>query len=846
MIILIMTEKEKLYRLIDDGYTLVFPTEESARVFSVSYVLDLQKGLLADSVIAFDKFEKLFYPDDGRSEITDSQRIVFSYYAAENLSGLFRYFVSEDHPEIKGRLHTFIASMLGRLDEVMSVTVRKRDALADAMLVRAEYSRYLSELNLRDKVLEEPFIPADLGKYAIVMPSAFPKERKLLKLLSSSGNVRFIDSETSLDTPLYVFSNEKSEIRAMFLKIRKLIDNGTDLSDIVIVTAALERVSPYLEKEAYLHDIPLDFVSGASPLSYPAGSFLSMLRDIYQSHYSIESLKSLFLDPAIPFSRPDALRAFIARAISDSVSFASAKDDRYARIDSEEIGDIYRTFRKDLDALMRETRPERITPLLHALMSHMLIKDQFNGNEDDKDTYSFAMNALQDFLADTGKAGSAGFGFSIPLFPEFISYLEGIMYVPRKKAGGIKIYPFTQDAAVYAPYRFIISLNESDGAKRVKDAAFFSDYELDERGEEDITENILRAYDAFSDNLYLSAASETYEGAVLPLMKLRQEKGNIDLDDPWRYECSLTDGRIYPLQREGFDKAMHSSLKRRIYSEDIARGMNGKPEKGTLMLSFSKVDKYRQCPFAYAMRYRFLLDENRHFVSEETDNLEIGTRLHSVMEQFYKEGGRWPEKRIPEIFDQEMDLWQDGKRHGDDGSIVSVRASDLRPSQNMVINIRKRFLQNMIDLAIRMNDEAEVFEDGVERNFRSDSEGHGYILDGKADRIASMPEGLVIYDYKKGRAFSKDKITDKSLQFYIYRLLVERELSMHVARASFVTLTDGKISDIDLSESDDYVLSVLDEAAEGMRKGSWTALPDEDKCGSCSFRMICRRRFTVQ
>ena len=264
------------------------------------------------------------------------------------------------------------------------------------------------------------------------------------------------------------------------------------------------------------------------------------------------------------------------------------------------------------------------------------------------------------------------------------------------------------------------------------------------------------------------------------------------------------------------------------------------------MLSFSKVDKYRQCPFAYAMRYRFLLDENRHFVSEETDNLEIGTRLHSVMEQFYKEGGRWPEKRIPEIFDQEMDLWQDGKRHGDDGSIVSVRASALRPSQNMVINIRKRFLQNMIDLAIRMNDEAEVFEDGVERKFRSDIEGHGYILDGKADRIASMPEGLVIYDYKKGRAFSKDKITDKSLQFYIYRLLVERELSMHVARASFVTLTDGKISDIDLSESDDYVLSVLDEAAEGMRKGSWTALPDEDKCGSCSFRMICRRRFTVQ
>ena len=60
---------EDLYRMVDQNLILVFPTEESARAFSVSYVLERKKGILASSVIAFDRFAEQFYHDGGTADL---------------------------------------------------------------------------------------------------------------------------------------------------------------------------------------------------------------------------------------------------------------------------------------------------------------------------------------------------------------------------------------------------------------------------------------------------------------------------------------------------------------------------------------------------------------------------------------------------------------------------------------------------------------------------------------------------------------------------------------------------------------------------------------------------------
>ena len=848
-----MDAKERLYGLIDEGYALVFPTEESARAFSVSYVRDRRKGLLAGSAIAFDTFQGMFYGEsEGRREADDIDITVFSHYAAARLSGSFTYFSSASYPEVKERMSTFMKSMLASIDEVMASPVRRKEAHHDAAIILGQYRRYLDALSLSDRRLGQMRMPALGRRYALLMPKAFPKERRLASFIAGQDGIAIIDDLPSAEPVLESYANEKSELRSMFIRIRELAGKGVDLADIIISSPSLDRVRPYLEKEAYLHSIRLAFVSGSSPLESPAGSFLSSLRDIYQSHYQIDALKSLFLNPAMPFRHPEALRAFIGRAIADSIAYASGRpaDDRYARIEDDaypEAGRSYRAFRRDLDRLMAETRPRKAVEHLHTLMSHLLKDEQFSEDENDRDMYSFAMDALSSFAAAAERAAEAGFPVSRPIFPAFISYLEGIKYVPRKKAGGVRVYPFGQDAAIPVRFRFIIGLNENDAARVVKDAPCLSDYEVEDRPEDDITAEVLKAYGAMTGELHLSASQETYSGSVLPLMKLARRQASSPRDDLWRFEGYLPCSMIFPLQKEGYSAASASSFRRRPYDEDVARGAAGKPLAGQLRMSFSKVDKYRRCPFAYAMEYGFGLDADRAFVIGPVDHLEIGSRLHSVFEAFYEEGGQDPDERIPAIFDEVMALWQDGKILEGDGTIRSMRPSASRPSAIQVISLRRKYVPNMVRLAVMMNSETDTISGGTERKFVQEAEGHGYILEGKADRIASSPSGgLVIYDYKKGSAFSSADLGDKSLQFYIYRFLAERELHRHVERAAFVTIADCRISDADLSLGDDGMLSVLDEAADGMRNGRWIAIPDDGRCGRCGFRTICRRRFSVQ
>ena len=85
--------------MVEKGTVLVFPTEESARVFSVEYVARRGKGLLASSVVAFDRFASIFMPGSaGRKAALGAERILFSEYAASVLSPHMCYFSSPGYP----------------------------------------------------------------------------------------------------------------------------------------------------------------------------------------------------------------------------------------------------------------------------------------------------------------------------------------------------------------------------------------------------------------------------------------------------------------------------------------------------------------------------------------------------------------------------------------------------------------------------------------------------------------------------------------------------------------------------------------------------------------------------
>lgn len=839
-----MSVMSGLFDLVESGIVLVFPTEESARAFSVRYVQERKRGLKASSVIAFDTFYSLLLSSDGgRTAAGDVDRLLFSEYAASVLSDRFRYFVSHRYPEVKERLAPYLRSMLQGLPESHGVSKRDGRAEADIALLEHEYRRYLVSLGLYEPSFEELSVPVFSADHALVMPSAFPKEERAVEALEGNPRVRFIEAPFPSGLTIRRYGNEKEEIRALFIAIRSLLDDGVPFSDIVISTSAEERLRPYLEEESYLFDIPLEFVAGRSPLSYPSGAFLSSLSEIYTTRYSLQALKRFFLNPAIPFRDHDALVSFIEFAVANSISSApSFEHDRYLRIPKAMGGDWYRTLRFTLDKLMAETDPERIIPELHALMGGLLADEQFSGNAEDADVYSFAMDALSSFLSAVRRAEEKGYSSSRPLFPLFISYLRDTRYVPRGRGGGVRVYPLTQDAALAVRHRFIIALNDEESARTVRKASFLSDYEIEgERSEEDITRDIIACYSSFSDDLVLSASSETYAGFALPLSIL-ESVDSYAPDDPWRSESSFPEcGRIYPLQRTGFERGHVTAMRDIPAEEDLTSSLHGVPLEKPLRISFSSFDDYRHCPFVYALRHRFGLDRPLSFEVATLDAAEMGNRLHRVLERFYQMDERSADEDIPRIFSEEMEAWKSGEGMG----AYAMRATDL-----IVSYLRSVYLGNLIEVARRMDELSRPLEEGGLESWLSRTfEEEGFLLSGKIDRLAfsAAGEGLVIFDYKSRGSFSGAEAGRKGYQMYIYRLLTESAYEgKGVDAAYFVTLRDGAVSSFPMERSDEDIIGEIAAAASSMAEGDWHAISSDENCQGCDYRSICRRRFVVR
>ncbi len=835
-----MSALTDLFDLVEKGVVLVFPTEESARSFSVRYVQERRKGIKASSVIAFDTFSSLFFPRlDNLEEVSEIDRLLFSEYAALNLYDKFHYF-SSSYPEVQDRLSGFIKMMLRSLSDAALLKLRNRNAGGDLHLIMHEYTAFLSALNLYESSFEAPVIPELEHEYALIMPSAFPKEERIVEALKGHDKVKIIDDLTFSLPTLSKYTNEKEEIRALFHSIRALLDNGVTFSDIVISTSADERLRYYLESESYRFDIPLSFVSGRSPLSSASGAFLSSLSEIYTSNYSIASLKSFFLNPSIPFKNKDELLSFIEVSIANSITSAPSIDtDRYLRIPSKDGGDNYRTLRFTLDKLMSEKDPSKLLGLIHALMAGLLVDEEFSENEEDRYVYSFAMNELSAFVRSVRNAKAKGFEIDKPLFPIFIKYLEKTRYVSREKKEGIRVYPFTEDAALPVRYRFIIALNDEESIRKTKKAQFLSDYEIEgERREEDITRNILSCYAAFSDNLFLSASSETYKGFSLPLSALSAENAESGMDS-WKEESVLGEvERIYPLQRAGYRAALASSLRERPYDEDFTYGHLGKPLAPPLSLSFSSFDAYKKCQYVYALKYRFGLNNILLMESSMLDVAERGTKLHKVLERYYKEGGGDPDTVIPHLFDEEMENWKNG---------VGLSSFEQRATDLIVENTRAVYLDNLITIVHEMDKISSTAEDGLERWLEHSVDDIGVILKGKIDRLGVSEDGeYLIFDYKSGKKFSKNDLSTMRYQMFFYKLLAEGECNGSVSKAYFISLRDGKLTDVDLSVSDEEVLDQLKIVAEGMEKGDWRAISNDQNCQGCAYRGVCRRRFAVR
>lgn len=830
--------RDRLFPVLDRGERLVLPTEESARSIASSYVLERKRGVLADRVMAFDTFISMLRPQlRDKRKASDIDRLIFASDIVRHEK--LRYFMPPDAVPESSMFESFIASMLPRLTDAESMRIYDRDAKHDISLILSRYRHFLDCNGLyEESYLGIDALEADIPSY-IVNPSA--NEREIEFNGREGGNIHVIECDERRGR-LLLFPNEKEEIRSVFESIRKLLDDGEGMEGIAITVPGLERLRPYLDKEARLFGIPLDYLSGKSPLEYPAGAYLEGLRDIFSRDFEIGTMKAFFLNPSIPFRDGRLMSSFIASAVRNSISIAlDCQEDRYALIPDSEGGDIYRRIRPSVLKLNTTSSTDEMMKCFQYISSVLLSDEQFSENEEDAAAYSFAVNQMRLFIDGVDRCASNGYRLESPVYPLFLSYLSKQLYVPAARVKGIRVYSMGQGAMTAYRHHFLIALNEGEAGTEVRKASFLTDAETERTDvdERDITLRLISSYIAFSENTVLSASKDTYEGFALPLVCLMD-----DIEEHCVSSDRFLDGKASSVSRlikNGFVIARDTSLRKRGKDEDFTEGALFPYCDQMPRISFSRIEDYDECPFRYMLDYELGLRNLPEYDIKATDHLEIGNRLHSILERFFHQGCTDPDKDMERLFDEEMKAWREGM-HYRNGTLQNGYRCMFTPSATQVARLRSQYLEKMKSVAESILSQSVGIEGGEE--LKAEKQLDGFVLEGKIDRLARSAESgkLIIYDYKKGKAFTKNVMDRKSLQLGIYKALVDEE----VEASCFVFLADGRIMASPSPLERDAAIAKAKEAVEAIKSGVRSAKVDEEVCGKCQMKRVCRRRFTVR
>lgn len=837
--------KERLYGELRQGSILVMPTEESARSILSSYVFD-NPGVYArkSQAIAFDRFRASLFPEhEGQSAIGRIEQLLFASYIMKEKSSHLSYFLPRDneYTELLERLVYFIASLLSSLEKAEKLEKNNPAAVGDIRFLKKEYDEFLASMDLYDPAFEQGLVLPDFPeRYVIVLASTNPAEKKFFS--SYKDKFRFIDVEDE-DLPcLEVYDNEKQEIRNTFLKIRQLIKEGVDLSDIAITTASYERTRPYLESEGYLFSIPLQFRRGKSPLSYPAGAFVRLLRRLYENDYQIEDVKEFFLNPAFPFISHSDARAFVISAISRSIAFRE-DEDRYA-------GCARSSYYRDLvhyNRIINTTDDgQYMIREIKSLMEKIFTPEQFSLDVEDERVLSFIFREASSFSLKAETMAKKGFlKKGTALFPLLMKYLESTIYVPQEKVEGVAVYPLGQTTALLLENNFVLSLNEKEARAVDIDASFLSDYEVRGRREdEDSTKEVLLALWNLGTNVTFSSSRETYAGYSLSLTEFKnQGKGRI-LSDSYAKEAFLVkegkiEGELYAIQKLSHDEAAKRALRIPSFDRNMTWNM-ALPIKALSdkdhPFSHSQIDKYRRCPYLYALDYGYGFSIAQRFVAEDYPALEIGNRLHRVIEKYFKYHQDEDVKEVvPELYEKELESWADRKMEDKNGLEVELDASVLSLTPILKEHVYHKYVAGLISTIENVKDrKGEVALEKKLGGLIEDIRFTGF-----ADCIVTYPDSSYsIIDFKTGSAPSD------SLQFDIYNVLLDRTGEMR--EAVYMIIKDGRMQEKKDVLSKEEVGVLIKDIVENIRDGVFSAANTKSSCEGCTERGICRRRFFIQ
>lgn len=850
----------------------VLPTEAARRSHLIEYALTSEDGVIAgDSVLSFDTFRSSFLPAYAdRLPSNTLIRFIFATEFVESGNSISSFY-NPDFPESKHQALGVIASMLPSLLKVLTSeigTLLPRELFRQLQAVHAAYTEFLNRNNLFEPQYDSVSVPSgwNTEREVRILYSDLESEAAVLyEELGRPSWLKLIPTPKA-DTPTVdVYANHLQEIRSTLRRIRDLLDEGVATHEIMICLAGSDELLATLEDEAYFYGIPLAVRQGRSPLKYPAGRFFSLMNEVHSDRFTLTSLKKLLLEPAIPWKAEERkhIEEFIRLCLKDTILYGSeARPDYFElRLSNRSLRRWYVTFRDALTAIVQATTVADLVRSLSFFRKRFWEEEEWHGTPQEE-VFAHAMNQIEQLdraLKACNRERLDG------LYALFLSHLQRTQYVPQQQDEGIGVYRWPQGASITGPYRFFLGLDQ-EGAEVVDNPFPF----LSERVRQTLMKRKelgryhLQAASLGNSTLSCHRRSNSGEKLVhfyfLEEGKVCEDDENLLLDkDPLSGELNRVlkkegDQKPTSLQAKSFKSALLGSLTPR--ENDHTRSPIKEhlrqllyEEDGRLPLSATKIDAFAKCPYIYLASYLYKI-EPFDYAEARINNKAIGVLLHDAYERFFSSIGPFDSGKI-ESYEIGLQTAFDHallKTYGTKGPTASIRQwiiHTFRPQILFILKEEPLYFENLRTSEI----EKEL-----------EWKGDRVILDGRIDRIIGIDpkkKDWGVIDFKKGSVdvpvVGRDDMRVSSYQLLVYQALIERNDLGKAVVAAYYSVAEGKYKFLykqDGHEAQELCREALDRMLDTMLRaagqGDFGVTQDNKVCDGCSFRALCRRRYSTQ
>lgn len=241
----------------------------------------------------------------------------------------------------------------------------------------------------------------------------------------------------------------------------------------------------------------------------------------------------------------------------------------------------------------------------------------------------------------------------------------------------------------------------------------------------------------------------------------------------------------------------------------------------TFSISYTKIEKYRRCPF----EYKCYVDKNIYRkYHKDTPPLILGQLIHGVLNSFYKE-----------LTSSERNL----------DNLRKLFKTKFLANKNKHYAIFKN-QENIIKYVEKAKKQFKFFLDSpysniepyiaTESNQTIEIESIEFLA--KIDRVDKTKDGFHIIDYKTGKI--REETVDP-LQLNFYAFVISRKFpESPIIRKTYLYLSENKEIEVEVNSGDDQsVLEITKEIVDQIKKDKDFEPRKNDKCKFCDFIPIC-------